>query len=118
MSETTQRIAQQNDQCRQYIMMPVLGKPAVPCRIMMTQGIASLSPEDQVLVFVKVRQYDDFAEGNDPYGERDFGSFDHNGQQIFWKIDYYDPTLTFGSEDPADIHKTIRVLTIMLAEEY
>jgi hypothetical protein len=32
---------------------------------------------------------------------------------IYWKIDYYDRYLTFGSEDSADPDKTTRVLTIM-----
>ena len=31
---------------------------------------------------------------------------------------YYDPTLSFGSEDPIDLNKTHRVLTIMLASDY
>jgi hypothetical protein len=33
-------------------------------------------------------------------------------------IDYYDATMEFGSEAPADASKTTRVLTIMLASEY
>jgi Protein of unknown function (DUF3768) len=54
---------------------------------------------------------------NDPYKERDPGAFVH-GNRIFWKIDYYDTTLTKGSEDPSDPKQTVRVLTIMLASEY
>jgi hypothetical protein len=35
-----------------------------------------------------------------------------------FKIDYYDASMEFGSEDPADLSKTTRVLTIMLAEDW
>ena len=36
----------------------------------------------------------DFSEGNEPYGELDFGSFNLTGETLFWKIDYSDLTLT------------------------
>ncbi|MBQ8676948.1 MAG: DUF3768 domain-containing protein [Alphaproteobacteria bacterium] len=38
--------------------------------------------------------------------------------QIFWKIDYYDKTLRYLSNDPADPKQTVRVMTIMRADEY
>ena len=84
----------------------------------MTDGVAALPVLDQVAILAKVMQHDQFTEDNDPHGEHDFGAFDHAGQRIFWKIDYYDPSIEYGSEDPADPAKTTRVLTIMLAEEY
>ena len=55
---------------------------------------------------------------NDPYGDADFGAFEHNGSRIFWKVDAYDRDLRYGSPDPADPRVTRRVLTIMLAGEY
>ena len=54
----------------------------------------------------------------DTYGERDFGKMTFRGETLFFKIDYYDPDLTHGSEDPADASITARVVTIMLASEY
>ena len=117
-SAETIKIAALNDKCRQYVMVPVFGKLEVPCQIFMTRGIVSLPPEDQIIIAAMVRDYDDFTEDNDPHGEHDFGSFEHNGNRVFWKIDYYDQDVKYGSDDPADIEKTVRVLTIMLSEEY
>lgn len=108
-----QKIAALNDLCRRH-----RGENTVPCRIMRTQGIAALAPQDQIAIFKKVRTCNNFSKDNDPYGERNFGVFTHDGRKIFWKIDYYDPSLEHGSEDPADPSKTVRVLTIMLAHEY
>ena len=88
-------------------------------QIVMTAGIAALPPEVQEDIVTKVRTFNDFSEDNDPYGERDFGAFDQSGAgKVFWKIDYYDKAMEYGSEDPTDPAKTTRVLTIMLAEEY
>lgn len=55
---------------------------------------------------------------NDAHGERDFGAFEFRDERIFFKIDYYDLELTYGSEDPADPTQTRRIITIMLASDY
>ena len=75
MNDTThtRRIAELNDLCRQRVMVPVFGEQIPPCEILMTRGIASLSPEAQIIIAAKVRDFDDFTPDNDPHGERDFG---------------------------------------------
>lgn len=107
---TTAKISFLNDMCRRA--MGVAG------RLVQTSGISALPPKDQSAIREKVETFDTFTPDNDPHGEHDFGAFEHNGERIFWKIDYYDATLTYGSEDAADPAKTIRILTIMLASEY
>ena len=87
-------------------------------RVVMSAGIAALPDDAKAEVFVNVREFAEFNDDNDPHGEHDFGRFELNGQQFFWKIDYYDERLKWGSDDPADLEKTTRVLTIMFREEY
>jgi hypothetical protein len=70
------------------------------------------------LILNQVRAFSAFTKENDPFNEHDFGAFEFDEDTIFWKIDYYDLSLTYGSDDPADPAKTTRVLTIMLASEY
>ena len=83
-----------------------------------TTGIAALPADDQAAILRRVFEFDDFDAENDPYGEHDFGAFDHKGDRIFWKIDYYDLRMKYGSPDPSDPRVTKRILTIMLASEY
>ena len=109
-TDTTRKIAELNDLCRKA--MGIAG------RVFQTAGISALPQQDQSAIREKVETFDAFTPDNDPHGERDFGAFEHNGERIFWKIDYYDTTLTQGSEDPSDPKQTVRVLTIMLASEY
>lgn len=63
-----------------------------------------------------IRDYDDFTEDNDPYGEHDFGKLEWHGDKVFWKIDYYNSTFD-GWADPLT-KECHRVMTVMLAEEY
>lgn len=86
------------------------------CRVMLTVGLQQLGFLPQILN--AVRNFSSFDESNDPYGEHDFGSLRMNDQTVFWKFDYYDVDLQIASTDPADPTVTVRVLTIMLADEY
>ena len=87
-------------------------------RVVMTAGIAAIVADVRAVIVRRVQFFNAFDEDNDPYSEHDFGSFEEHGHNVFWKIDCYDRTMTYGSEDAADPTKTTRVLTIMLAEEY
>lgn len=89
-------------------------------RVVITRGAQALleSPFEAVEMLEMVKTFDSFNEANDPHGEHDFFSFDYKGKKLFAKIDYYDPTFSEGSENPADPSKTGRLLTIMLAEDY
>ncbi len=81
-------------------------------RVVMTSGVDGLSDEIRTKVLLAVRDYDKFDDGNDPYGEHDFGVIELTGQpKIYWKIDYYDANFEFGG----DVN---RLLTILLASEY
>jgi len=110
-SAQAQRIRELNDQLRTTFFQR-------HGRVLITSGVEALDIEKKVRIVAKVKSFDDFDSGNDPHRQHDFGSFEIDGQTIFWKIDYYTPTLDGGSEDPADPDMTTRVLTIMLAEEY
>jgi hypothetical protein len=87
-------------------------------QIMLTRGIIALGGEAQRIILERVRAFDEFHTGNDPHGEHDFGAFEHAGDTVAFKIDYYDLALAHGSENPADVTITRRVMTIMLLEEW
>jgi hypothetical protein len=87
-------------------------------RVVLTAGVDSLPSDMKAMVIRTTATFDAFTPDNDPQGEHDFGNFEVGGQKFYFKIDYYDPNLEFGSEDPADPKKTMRVFTLMLAEEY
>jgi Protein of unknown function (DUF3768) len=111
MATKTEQIRALNDRLRQNLS-------ASDGTAIITMGVAALGDEAVARIFGTIVVYDDFCHKNDPYEEHDFGVFEIDGQVIFFKIDYFDPTLTCHSTDPADPSITHRVITIMLAEEY
>lgn len=113
-SFTASEIAQLNDAFRK-------GDPSVPGQRLVTAGVVHLLKQLEIPVETLIQkdaQFDDFTEQNDPHGEHDFGAFEFVGHQLFWKVDTYDQNYALGSDDPTDLSKTRRVLTIMLAEEW
>jgi hypothetical protein len=121
-NSTTQRIAELNDRFRKATGSSDPAGISLGKKVM-TSGIRDLGLIAIVEIAERVAAFDSFTADNDPHGEHDFGSLDHAGNRIFWKIDYYDRASfgtgrDMGSEDPSDPAQTVRVLTIMLASEY
>jgi len=109
MTTKTDRIRALNDELRKHL----LGGGAV-----ITTGIAALGPEAVERLVKTIAIFDDFCTANDPHGEHDFGAFDYEGVEVFFKIDYFDKDFQFHSPDPGDPAVTARVITLMLADEY
>jgi hypothetical protein len=108
-SSTNEQIRSLNDRLRQNLSEGTA---------VMTCGVAALGAEAVARIVRTIAVFDDFCHANDPHQEHDFGSFEVDGQTIFFKIDYFDKTHTCHSPDAADPSVTERVITIMLAEEY
>ena len=109
MSSQAEQIRDLNDQLRQNFSTGVA---------VLTTGIAALGPEAVERIVRTIAVFDDFCHANDPHEEHDFGSFQAEGETIFFKIDYYDNDLSCLSPDPTDPTVTKRVITVMLASEY
>ena len=110
-SSHTARIRALNDALRRFPFPP-------NGELLLTAGIASLPVGDIAAVLHKMRTFDAFTPDNDPHGEHDFGAFVHNGDRCLWKIDYNATDRMHGSPDPSDPAVTVRVLTVMRADEY
>jgi hypothetical protein len=95
-------------------------------RVMMTAGVVDVIGDTSLFrgfqrraeLLRIIRDYDAFGPDVDPHGERDFGRFEFVGETLYWKIDYYDRDLAYGSPDPTNPEVTTRVLTILLTQEY
>jgi hypothetical protein len=87
-------------------------------KVMMTAAVAALNPEARAKVLTAVRTFDAFTRHNNPHGENDCAFFMVDGERYFFKLDCYDKTMEYGSEDPSNPEITVRVLTIGTAEDY
>ena len=84
------------------LLNDILRKTFIGGQVMLTTGIRAKSSEDQAEILHKVRLFNEFTKANDPYGEHDYGRFSHNGEDIMFKIDYYNKTYNRMSDDPSN----------------
>lgn len=108
-TETSKRIALLNDAFRTTFLGGT---------ICVTAGLHLIGDEFVKAALLAVREFDAFDEDNDPHKEHDFGSLTVEGRKIVWKIEYFDPLMLSGSEDPSKTEITRRVLTVLFPEEY
>ena len=105
------KIAEINDEFR----AAVLTEPQKNGRCVLTQSVHLLDPDVKMSILQKVKAFENFTEGDDPYGEHDFGVIE-DLPRAYFKIDYYaDADMEFGAEDKETAY---RVLVIMLADDY
>ncbi len=109
--EKTIRIRELNDELRKKGI-------ALNGRVVVMGALVNDSTEKRHRVFEAVAAFKDWNKGDDPYGEHDFGKVEVDGESFIWKIDYYSLDEAHGSEHPEDSSVTIRVLTLMYAEDY
>lgn len=113
--EKTAKIRKLNDDLRKF-------GPGPWNKLFLTHMMSQTPMPLRLKVFSAVQSFNDFNEDNDPYGEHDCAIMDVKDadgtvHRIFFKIDYYDTDLRYGSEAPWNERMCRRVLTIGFAEE-
>jgi len=114
MTDPTARIAALNDRCRQGLDPHARILVTATCLATFSDDTTASEILVQARLMAAVRRYK-FDRDDGP--ERNRGELDLDGHTVRFKIDYYDPSLDWGSEDPADPRATVRVMTIMLPED-
>lgn len=106
-------IAEQNDAFRKYIL-----RDDKVGRWLFTQAVEAEGLDFKLAVLRAVQSFTEFTEDADPYGTHEMGVVEVLEKTIWWKIDLYDENYEGGSESPADVTKTRRVLTVLFPSDY
>ena len=90
-------------------------------RVMLTAGFNALPDQVKQKALDRIKTFDAFEPGNDPYCEHDFVSIEIDSRKLFAKVDYYDRAMKYGSSDlsgafspPAPV-QTLRTTPAMAA---
>ena len=115
IGERSKRIADLNDAFRQSILVP----PNLGC-VFTAHHFEQKGGHWQRVALHAVANFSEFSDDNDPSGERgtDAIPMTVEGVEMLWKIDYYDREFKDPSPDPSDPDVTLRIITLMLPEDY
>lgn len=112
------KIAAQNDAFRKNIFLQSEELNIPQGTLVCTQGVSAKGRDFQQELLLKLYNFDEFDEECDRNDWHDMGVLEVGGEKVWFKFDFFDITYDFGSEDPSDINKTRRVLTLMFPHEY
>ena len=93
--------------------------PHVNGKLLMTRSIAERGVHFQLKCIHALHTYTGWNPDNDPHHEADMCVLDIDGEKVWAKLDCYDKhDQNYGSEDPTDPTKTLRVGTLLFPHEY
>lgn len=115
------RIAAHNDAFRRHVCLSSPwpeNMPPLAGQLVCTAAVDARGP-----LFVQTCRrttgfHTDFPPESDTHGLHEFGAFQICGTNVWWKIDCYDRSYEWGSEDPGDPSQTARVLTILFPSDW
>ena len=110
----TERIAELNDRARQGLDPTARTIFTLDLLNELSDG----SRKHDIIAQAKIMKAMRNCEFSADSPERDMAWFEVEGVRVMMKIDYFDATFEWGSEDPSDAGKTRRAITLMRPEDY
>ena len=84
----------------------------------LSPGVMALGPAGVHRIIKAIASYDNFDPDDDRFEQHEAGTFDADGHTIFFKIDSLDLAEEGLSPDPADFEVTVRIINVMLTDEF
>lgn len=121
-NERSAAVAALNDQFRACLFGKAAPHPHQTVVMAASLGEEVMNSEGrrdiEAAILAGIHEHSFGADGNDPYGERDFGAFNVADRELYFKIDYYDLSMTNHSPDATDPAVTHYVMTIAYMRDY
>jgi hypothetical protein len=113
-------VATQNDAFRRLACLGIALEQPIAGRMIVTRTLMAAGDGFVAEAVKATGEFDTFEPENDPEGWHDFGSVTIRGETVFWKIDLYEAGSDFryGADTPGNPATTMRVLTIMMAQDW